>query len=126
MDENQPSNHFQSSDNHSPLPSPARSSPPSLSPPSPHSQVVDFLFMLKALAVVCSVFASTFTLLVFCSCGWLFILFKVQQDLYVMMPPETYWNFQMFLTLAFFAQCIHLVDLLHSQVHTSSQPPFPL
>jgi len=78
-------------------------------------QVVDGLFMLKAFALLCSVFATVFFWLIFGSAGWLYILFKAQESIYVMMPSETYWEFQLLLVLTFIAKVIHLIDLLHTQ-----------
>eukprot|EP00966_Prymnesium_polylepis_P070614 1641015-Prymnesium_polylepis.1 len=67
-------------------------------------QVVDGLFMLKAFALLCSVFATVFFWLIFGSAGWLYILFKAQESIYVMMPSETYWEFQLLLVLTFIAK----------------------
>ncbi|KAL1495402.1 hypothetical protein AB1Y20_016770 [Prymnesium parvum] len=78
-------------------------------------QVVDGVFMLKALALLCAVFASAFFWLVFGASAWLFLLFKAQESIYLMMPSEDYWNFELLLSLTFIAKCVHVVDLLHTQ-----------
>ena len=78
-------------------------------------QVVDGLFMLKAFALLCSVFASVFFWLIFGASGWMYILFKAQESVYFMMPEESFWNFKLLLVLCFITKTIHLVDLLHTQ-----------
>ena len=64
---------------------------------------------------------------IFGGCGWMYMLFKNQDEVFVMMPPDSALNpFRAILCCAFGAKCLHVIDMVWSQARSAhSQPTTP-
>ena len=74
--------------------------------------------MLRAIAMLCAVFARVFFLLLLVTGSWISVAFKGQNSLFILMPRELddlVWIFQVLLVCCFIAQLVHVIDLLYVQ-----------
>ena len=80
-----------------------------LSPPPP-----------PPLAQLCRVFADVFFFLLFGIAGWLYILYKGQDEVYVLMPDgleaeRLFYAFRATLCCVFGAKCVHIAWIIRTQ-----------
>ena len=81
-------------------------------------QQIDGAFLLKAFSQLCRVFSDVFFWYLFGFCGWMYMLFKNQDEVFVMMPPDSALRpFRALLGCAFGAKCLHVADFVWSQAH---------
>ena len=89
-----------------------------------HSEgTVDFNFSARALVYFASTFATVFFWLTFVlSCYW-YMLFKLQSDVYLLLPPTTaeygikddYYPFEVMLYMCFFFQLLRVMEIVMMQ-----------
>jgi hypothetical protein len=84
--------------------------------------VVDGLYLVGAIATLCRVFGDVFFCFLFGTAGWMLIIYKEQDDIYVMLPISEGPNtsslalvFRQILIAVFVAKCVHIVELVYSQ-----------
>ena len=81
-------------------------------------QQIDGTFLFKAASQLCRVFSDVFFWYIFGGCGWMYMLFKNQDEVFVMMPPDSALHpFRAILCCAFGAKCLHVADMVWSQAH---------
>ena len=86
-------------------------------------QQIDGAFLLKAFSQLCRVFSDVFFWYLFGFCGWMYMLFKNQDEVFVMMPPDSALRpFRALLGCAFGAKCLHVADFVWSQAHHDPNP----
>jgi len=85
-------------------------------------QVVDGPYLVGAAAKLCRVFGDVFFFFLFGASGWMLIIYKEQDSIYVMMPLSEGPNasslasvFSDVLVAVFIAKCVHIVELVWSQ-----------
>ena len=79
-------------------------------------QVIDGAFLVRAASQLARVFADVFFWLLFGTCGWLYCLFKNQDDVFVMMPMEDELGpFKALLVGCFAAKLLHVLDMIVQQ-----------
>jgi len=79
-------------------------------------QVIDGAFLVRAASQLARVFADVFFWLLFGTCGWLYCLFKNQDDVFVMMPMDDELGpFQTVLVICFAAKLLHVLDMIVQQ-----------
>ena len=87
-------------------------------------QVIDGSFLVKAVSQLCRVFADVFFWLIFGSAGWLYCLFKNQDDVFIMMPlASQLYSFQAILCCTFGAKALHVLDMIYSQAGPPRRRP---
>jgi meckelin len=84
--------------------------------------VVDGPYLAGAVATLCRVFGDVFFCFLFGTAGWMLIIYKEQDDIYVMLPISEGPNtsslavvFRQILIAVFVAKCVHIVELVYSQ-----------
>lgn len=105
-----------------PRPPPPRGAATRESIPSTRPQVVDGPYLAGAVATLCRVFGDVFFCFLFGTAGWMLIIYKEQDDIYVMLPISEGPNmsslavvFREILIAVFVAKCVHIAELVYSQ-----------